>query len=372
MLKNHRYWITAAIAAALVMTACGGGESGDGQPAGSAQVKSATTAPKDEGAQTSSESESAQSSSSSESSTEETGSIPNLDANLGALKSYRARYTFSFEGKDEDGKESKGSLEFLQEYIAETKDQHTRMSGSGTAGNASNDAFETFSVGGVSYIYNAGAEGDSKCTSFSSSESASSPAAMFRPGDIIGGLSKAKLAERGVTVNGIQTDRYTFDETGIGFGVFSKGGGEAWLAQDGNYVVKYVGEVTGQVGLLGQNAEGTMRWDYSLESVNQLTQIELPAECAAQKPADDIPVPAGATDQAQFGGMITFKTTDVPDKVAEFYKAEMPGKGWTEGETTEMGEIRTLNYTKDDRSLSIMINKSDDGTTVIITERKGE
>ncbi|MGQ9816079.1 MAG: hypothetical protein ACUVR3_13185, partial [Candidatus Roseilinea sp.] len=182
----------------------------------------------------------------------------------------------------------------------------------------------------------------------------------------------ARLVERGVTVNGVRTDRYTFDETSIGFGVFSKASGDMWLAQEGNFVVKYVGTATGKMLMFGGDIDGTATWNYQLEEINTLSSIELPPECVAQKPADDIPVPAGATDKGQFGGMITFKTTDTAEQVAKFYQAEMPAQGWTEGEASEFGDMRTLSFTKDDRSLSIMISLGDDGTSVIITEKKGE
>jgi hypothetical protein len=52
----------------------------------------------------------------------------NLDATPTNLKSYRIRFTFSFDGKLSDGEALKGTAEFLQEAIAETNEQRVRFS----------------------------------------------------------------------------------------------------------------------------------------------------------------------------------------------------------------------------------------------------
>jgi hypothetical protein len=70
--------------------------------------------------------------------------------------------------------------------------------------------------------------------------------------------------------------------------------------------------------------------------------------------------------------MITFKTTDAPADVAAFYKQQMPKQGWQAGEASELGELQTLNYSKDGRKLSITITKEEQGgSAVIINEAEG-
>ncbi len=372
MRKNQRYtWIVVSIAAAVVMAACGGGESeGTDQSIPAARPQSATSVSRSEPTRPAATAESPQPAPAAV--VDETSSIPNIEAGLESLASYRARYTFSFEGKDEDGKERKGSLEFLQEVITESNDQHVRLTTAGMGSDASDSgAFEFFTVGGVSYIYGMD-DGVAKCTGFSGGDPASAPMAMFKPGDMLGGLEKARLVERGVTVNGVKADHYAADESSIGSGMFSTASGDIWVAQDGNFVVKYTGTATGKLLLFGGDSEGTATWEYQLEAINTLAAIELPEECLAQKPADDIPVPDTATEKGQFGGLITFKTADTPDQVVEFYRAELPKLGWTEGEAGELGDMRTLSFTKEDRTLSIMITPGDDGVSVIIAEKTGE
>jgi hypothetical protein len=365
--RNFR-WAAALAIAAVIVAACGGEPAAaptQAPTAGDEPASATTTA----GGQSAAASE-AEATQPAATSADEAGTrdIGDLDSNLSSLKSYRMRFAYTFEGKDKDGKEQKGRIEFLQEYIAETKEQHIRMSGMGTG-----EAMEFFRVGDVTYIYNAASEGDQKCSSFSTSDSASMTELM-KPGDILGGLNDARLAEKGVTVNGVVADRYVFDETNVGFGGFTAATGEAWVSQDGAYLVKYAGKATGKAGLFGTDAEGAIGWEYNLEDINALGQIALPPECVAAAPADDIPVPASATDKTQFGAMLAFKTKDALADVVAFYRAEMPAKGWTEVVEEGAGaeNMATLNFSKEKRQLSILITTDEEGTNVIITETKAE
>lgn len=354
--------------AALVLSACGGGE-----PAPQSAAPTATPAAAPAAAPTATQPAAPTPTVASATVADEITRIPDIESGLDALASYRARFNFVFEGKDADGKDRKGTLEFVQE-VTESGDQHTRVVGAGMGDDpADSGAFEMFNIAGVSYIYGT-EDGTARCVSFSSGESSPDMAGLFKPGDILNGLDTARLVERGVTVNGISTNHYVLDENSINAGLFNSASGDIWIAQDGNFVVKYTGTATGRVIPFGNDdQEGTAAWDYQLEAINALTSIELPEECLAQKPADDIPVPASAAEKSQFGGMITFKTGDKPADVVAFYQTEMPKLGWMEGEAGEVGDIRTLNFTKGDRSLSIMISPEEGGgVNVLIMSKQGE
>ncbi|HET9224518.1 MAG TPA: hypothetical protein VFO07_18540, partial [Roseiflexaceae bacterium] len=212
-----------------------------------------------------------------------------------------------------------------------------------------------------------------KCIGMTSDQDAGSMAAAFKPSDIIGGLNQAKLVGKGETVNGVVADRYSFDQNALSFGTFASAQGEAWIAQDGGFLVKYVGTATGKNSFLtSKSAEGTFTWEYNLTDANKVGAIDLPKECEGQQPADDIPVPEKTTDKASFGKMITFKSPDAPADVAAFYKQQMPKQGWEAGEASEFGDLQTLNYTKDGRKLSITITKEEQGgSAVMISEAEG-
>jgi hypothetical protein len=282
----------------------------------------------------------------------------NLDATPTNLKSYRIRFTFSFDGKLSDGEALKGTAEFLQEAIAETNEQRVRFSS--TRQDAKEGEKKTtvdrFTVGGVNYYLVAEGDGQGQCISISADAPTTQQLAIFKPSDLIGNPQGLRLTEQGVTVNGIRTDRYAVEAPDLK--------GEAWVAQEGDFVVKYTGEFSGKTPLF-DGADGKATWEYQLEP-DAVSKIDLPEACSAQKPADDIPVLASAADKAQFGNVITFKVAEAPQKVADFYKAEMPKLGWTQRDASEAGDLFLLTFTKDGRTVNITVNKEGTGSGVLI------
>ncbi len=310
----------------------------------------------------------------SESSGGETRDIKDISGSLDALKSYRLHFTFSFDAKDDQGKQQKGGMEYLQEVIKASNDRHLRFSSTGAAGDpGKTGSFEFFQIAGTSYIYSPDGQADQKCIGVTSGQDSSALGDSFKPSDIVGGLQKAKLVGKGETVNGVSSNHYTFDQNAVTFGAFSSAKGDVWLAEDGGFLVKYIGTATGKDNFLaGKQAEGTFTWEYNVEDANQVEVLTLPKECEGQKPADDVPVPEGVTDKASFGQITTFKSPDAPADVAAFYKKQMPAQGWKAGEASAMGDLQTINFSKDSRKLSITITKEEQGgSSVLITEEKG-
>jgi hypothetical protein len=265
-------------------------------------------------------------------------------------------------------------MEFVQELIKESKDQHIRFSSSGDAaqGSGKSSSFDLYQLAGTSYMYSPDGQAEQKCIGVTSDRNSQDTSAPFKPSDVVGGLKDARLVSKGETVNGVTADHYTFDEKAISFGTFASAKGDVWIAQDGGFLVKYVGTATGKDSILsGRSAEGTFTWEYNVEDANQVTAIALPKECAGQKPAMDIPVPENATDKTSFGKMITFKTPDTPADMAAFYKKELAKQGWKAGEANAMGDLQTLAFSKDDRKLSVTITKEDSGgSNVLISEER--
>lgn len=305
---------------------------------------------------------------------EEERSLDELGKGLEGLASFRLVFTATFEGA-EAGAAKQGSLEYTQEYIAASGDQRFRIASKGDwaqSGSASGGIFEILRVGGMSYMYNPEQTGDQQCVAFSAEGQDQGPVLdAFKPEAIIGGIENARLVGRGETVNGVKTDHYAVSEGGIGLVGASSAKGDAWIASEGGYLVKYQGTATGKGMFLGPDAEGSFTWAYDLTEVDQLEAIELPEVCAAQQPSGDIPIPDGATEKSTFGTMQTFKTADAPEAVAEFYAGELGALGWTEGERTAAEGMVMMQFTKDARKLSITISKDEGGSTVMINEEGG-
>ncbi len=70
---------------------------------------------------------------------------------------------------------------------------------------------------------------------------------------------------------------------------------------------------------------------------------------------------------AGFGGaQASFQGNLEPDKIVEFYKKEMPNRGWQPNiELTSKGGM--LTYTKDNQTVVVMATKSDGGSSLSIT-----
>lgn len=298
-----------------------------------------------------------------------TFSLDNIDSGLDKLKSYREHMVYTYEGKDDKGTVQKGGLDLLQEVVVATKDQHIKMTS--TDAKSAGQSFETFQVGDSTYLFNNTGGSDSTCTSFSSStDSKTDPTAMFKPRDMLGNLSGAKLVMKGENVNGVATDHYAASDKDFGLGVFTSGKGDIWVAQNGGWVVKYIGEATGKSAFFGAGAssDGKITWEYSVTDANKLNKIDVPPECAASKPADDIPIPDNVTEKGNLGAMITFKTPDDVAKLTDFYRSKLTAQGWKEGEGAMEG---IMSFTKGDRTLTIMMTKEDSGgSSVVITDAK--
>lgn len=96
-------------------------------------------------------------------------------------------------------------------------------------------------------------------------------------------------------------------------------------------------------------------------------------------PADfpkDIPIYAGATtqmavkDAVSNGHTVQLQTSADVDAVTEYYKKEAGSQGWSEDTVMTQGApqpMTMMSFKKDNRFLSIIIAKQDDGTSITLT-----
>jgi hypothetical protein len=304
---------------------------------------------------------------------EATGGFTGLDTGLEALSSYRQHFSMSVDGKDDQNQPVSGSLDIVQEIVRKTNDQHVSLSTTGNAfgtGAQTGKLYEQYQVDGLNYIVTDSGDGKTSCSLFGQADNNSNSIQVYNPSDWIGSVENAELVQKGVQVNGIQSDQYRASNKDFAFGAYTAGSADFWLAQDGNYVVKFSGSATGKSVFANYSGDGAIKWQYNLEQPNTLGAIQLPAECESEKPAADIPLPANVTDKTMLSGMISFNSTDDPGTVADFFRTSMPSQGWTSGDESSAGDMIMLTYTKDTRTVNVTITKSDTGTTVIITEQK--
>jgi hypothetical protein len=361
-----------AIVAALLMSACGSGAaptSDAGAPSTQAANKPVAQPTEKPAEQPAEEPAAVQV----EAATPEALDISSVSSGLGELNSYKASFTMSFDGK-ENGQPKTGKLSFTEEFVKDPPAKRTVITGLGAM--SSNDTgtpepgqvsgIETIEVGGKQY---------SKMGDICSQVTADSgPQAntMLDPNSLIGGVRGTQRVGN-ETVNGVPTVHYKIDATGLETLGYFNGSGDVWVAEPGNYVVKYAFQATGSDKFFGSSdSEGTIKWDYEVSDVNQPIVIQAPENCGGA--AEDIPMMSDAQDRAAFGGMSTYSTPSKFADVSAFYEKEMKARGWTEKEGSDMGAtgMSAKNYTKDGRTVQVVITEdtSSGKTTVMITEEK--
>lgn len=297
---------------------------------------------------------------------EETFQAEKVTEGLATLKSYRATFTMAFEGTEDD-KPVQWTFEMKMEATKDPIASRLSYMGSGTEDASKLSGFEIVQVGDMQYIKFG--EGVGNCIASSAGEQTSEVGELFRPDDILGGLSNARRAGPDQTINGVRARHYTFDEKGlVGLTGLTRAQGEVWVAVDGNYVVKYTLTAEGRDVLFGKpNTEGKLTWTYEVTDINQAIEITPPADC--QGPAEDIPLMADATEKSTVGSMIMYKTASSFKEVVDFYQTEMPKNGWkASGEEPFVTEqMATLTYEKEGRKASITIMVEDNQVSVMIS-----
>ncbi len=298
--------------------------------------------------------------------------LSGLTDGLGGLSSYKSTFKLGFAGKDEGGEPVNGTWESREEFIREPAAQRIAFVITGFEGEAAaqGGTFELITVGDTSYMVTEDADGTRTCVSMSSGDTTGIESGMFSPA-MMGGVSGAQYVGS-ETVNGIPTKRYTWSESGLSGLGFASAKGEVWVAEDGEYTVKYTGEASGKGALMGPEWDGTLTFEYDLTEPNGSFVIEPPADC--QTAASDIPLMADAYDKASFGEMQSYTSDSSLEAVRAFYEAEMPANGWQlSGEPVAMEGFATLEFTKDGRTAQLVLAYDADAqaTSVIITTSGG-
>ena len=192
---------------------------------------------------------------------------------------------------------------------------------------------------------------------------------LLTPG-ALGGVSGAKYVGPD-TVNGIKAKHYKYDEQAASLAGFGKVNGEIWIAEDGGYVVKDTSNWEGAAGLFGAGtkAAGAGTWTYQVLDVNKPLAIKPPDIC--EKGKVDVPVMSDATEKAQMGPILSYKTAAKLKDVVEFYNTAMAKAGWQPaGEPTVADEMSALSFTKDGSTAQITIIPADGKTQVMVNTSK--
>ncbi len=169
------------------------------------------------------------------------------------------------------------------------------------------------------------------------------------------------------TIDGIAVDHTTFDESALGLADTSKVSGEAWVATDGGYVVRYSLVSTGPAAFLGQGVDGVLNIDYALSAVNAPVSIALPADCPE---VVDAPLTADATNVDAAPGAVSYvSATGVLDVLA-FYQSALAPAGWQASTALPIiaAEGGRLGFVRGTDKLTVVVVADPAGSRVLLLQ----
>jgi hypothetical protein len=188
------------------------------------------------------------------------------------------------------------------------------------------------------------------------------PALMLFP------LHGAEEAQAG-KIGGVEDRHYTFDARALGESELTEAQGEVWVASDGEYVLRYMVTKEGGETYFGEGIEGTLTWEYTLTSINQPLDLELPEGCPMG--LVQAPVLPDAADLEQTPEITRYTTSSSIEDVLAFYAEQLPALGWElKGEPASAETTGLTTYTLGDQQLTIVITSAEAGRSVWLLQDK--
>lgn len=184
------------------------------------------------------------------------------------------------------------------------------------------------------------------------------PARLLSP---LRGADEAGIEE----VNGVTTHHYTFDARALGLSGLGTGSGEAWVASEGGYLLKYTFQFEGSEEYFGEGegVTGALAWEYELLDINQPVVLSLPEGCPYGRV--EVPMLDNAIETNELPGTTTYKTASAVEEVITFYQEQLPIIGWeVVAEPALSEEGGAVTFVRDETQLTILAILGEDGTTV--------
>ena len=187
----------------------------------------------------------------------------------------------------------------------------------------------------------------------------------FRPASLLLTVESARLVDE-QTLDGIATRHYSFDGTALGLPEDATANGEAWIAMDGDFVVKYVLDITGGESMFGDGVQGTQHTEYVLSEVNAQPEVVYPAGCEPVLGETAMPAMDDAASLTRLPGMLDYSTSATPEEVHAFYTDHLTSQGWEDLSTPEEGTDQST-----DQAVWFF-GRPNTGATAILSVESGE
>ncbi|HEX7620719.1 MAG TPA: hypothetical protein VF359_05915 [Anaerolineales bacterium] len=262
---------------------------------------------------------------------------------LADLSSYNATLTISFNGT-QAGQSSQWSHTYV---MMSSKQSAAHQITIESAGGVPAPVF-MLEMNGVSYEL----DEEKNCTA-STIVAGSSLTATWEPAGFLSGLIGAEGAGS-ETVNGMASNKYTFDERALGESGFTQSTGQVWVAKDNGVVVRYLLTTTAGVDYFGEGIEGVQTWEYNLTEVNQPVTFDLPAGCPGG--LVNAPLMPAAQTVRRLPGVTTYSIMGSIQDVLAFYQAQLPALGWAAtGEPSVADTMGWVGFVQSNQQLSVIV-----------------
>ena len=301
---------------------------------------------------------------------------PGQESDFKELNSYRTKLTMTLIGIDQNGMEINEITTISQDVIKDQGIYHFRLYSENNGEIIQN--LDLFTVGLQNYYLDQSHTEASEaiCVGYSGSEANSASYSNFEalsPDKLFSDVKRNKLLEEGVLVNGIMTNHYSVVDATTISTEFATGKAEIWFAQEGDYVVRFIGDGEGETssGLNGNSVTGKLIWEYDLTDANLVIEIPLPEKClASSNDILSVPTPENVESVNSFGSTISFVSPDEPAIVAEYYKETLPVKGFSQSDISEFESVHILLFEKDGKTYTVVISPGDNGGSAVVISSK--
>jgi hypothetical protein len=125
------------------------------------------------------------------------------------------------------------------------------------------------------------------------------------------------------TINNVPARHYTVNEEKSGIKVV----GEFWVAETGDYVVRYELTISGGKAAFGEGINGEQRYEYELSQINALGEVTYPEGCSAV--LTDFPVMDGARELQRLPASVDYIISAESAVIGQFYQDQLAAQGWT-------------------------------------------
>lgn len=295
------------------------------------------------------------------------------------FKSYRGEMTMTFDGTV-DQQPVRGTISMTVMATSDPVASHLVMNVEGNLPDMDEDfsKFEVYIIEDKMYI-NLGGE-DGWMVLPADPEDLSNDM-FFSYQDITDLPPTAKRKLLPETVNGIRCWHYVVDETDLPpeDTEFDRMKADLWVSVEDGFVVKIDMTASGNFNKDGESEqpidEGTIRMLFDIKDINAIFTIELPPEAASAEDfgfgedlfggmaweREDVPLPDDAEVDFSLEQMVSASTSLTVDEARDFMLAQLEANGWTLNSVTyEDDESYFADFTKEDETLTIMVNISED------------